>query len=160
MVPIDPKTSYEIPASWTFIRKVGSGAYGTVCSFQRGGEKVAVKKIQNAFDDLIDAKRILREIKILRKLDHENIIKILDILPPQGPDFEDIYIVTELMETDLHRVIYSKQTLTDEHFQYFLPDPTRPQVSSFSQHHPQRSQAQQHSRGPQLSGADLRLRTS
>jgi mitogen-activated protein kinase 1/3 len=122
LVPVDTKTTYEVPSTWQFIRKVGSGAYGTVCSFQRSSnpaDKVAVKKIQNAFDDLIDAKRILREIKILRKLDHENIIKILDIIPPTSPDFEDIYIVTELMETDLHRVIYSKQTLTDEHFQYF-----------------------------------------
>lgn len=28
--------------------------------------------------------------------------------------------MTDLMETDLHRVIYSKQTLTDEHIQYFM----------------------------------------
>ena len=28
---------------------------------------------------------------------------------PESPDFDDIYIVTDLMETDLHRVIYSKQ---------------------------------------------------
>ena len=34
--------------------------------------------------------------------------------------FDDIYIVSELMETDLHRVIYSRQVLTDEHVQYFL----------------------------------------
>lgn len=84
------------------------------------GEKFAVKKIQNAFDDLIDAKRILREIRLLRHFNHENIIRILDMYPPNGVEFEDIYIVTDLMETDLHRVIYSKQQLTDEHAQYFV----------------------------------------
>lgn len=31
-----------------------------------------------------------------------------------------MYIISELMETDLHRVIYSRQALTDEHTQYFL----------------------------------------
>lgn len=40
--------------------------------------------------------------------------------PPARTGFNDIYIVTNLMETDLHRVIYSRQELTDEHIQYFL----------------------------------------
>ena len=30
------------------------------------------------------------------------------------------YIVSELMDTDLHYIIHSKQPLTDEHFKYFL----------------------------------------
>lgn len=32
----------------------------------------------------------------------------------------DIYLVTELMETDLNRVIRSKQELSDEHIAYFV----------------------------------------
>ena len=36
-------------------------------------KKVAIKKITNAFKDLIDAKRILREIKLLRFFRHENV---------------------------------------------------------------------------------------
>ncbi len=79
-----------------------------------------MKKIQNAFDDLVDAKRILREIKLLRHFEHDNIINIIDMYPPKSTDFEDIYIVTCLMETDLHRVVYSKQGLSEEHFQYFV----------------------------------------
>ena len=31
-----------------------------------------------------------------------------------------MYIVSELMDTDLHYIIHSKQPLTDEHFKYFL----------------------------------------
>lgn len=45
----------------------------------------------------------------------------MDICRPRDVvHYEDVYIVSELMETDLHRVIYSKQSLTDEHVQYFL----------------------------------------
>jgi serine/threonine protein kinase len=45
------------------------------------GKKVAIKRISKVFLDLIDAKRILREIKLLRHLGkHENIIDILDIM--------------------------------------------------------------------------------
>jgi len=118
----DGKSTFRIPVHMELIKKVGSGAYGCVASFKdkRTGEKLAVKKITNAFDDLVDGKRILREVKLLRAFDHDNIIRIKDMYPPQTPDFEDIYIVTDLMETDLHRVIYSKQPLTEEHHQFFV----------------------------------------
>ena len=64
--------------------------------------------------------RTLREIKLLRHFDHENIISILDIPQPTNvEDFKEVYLVQELMETDLHRVIRT-QTLSDEHCQYFI----------------------------------------
>ncbi|CAE7241454.1 MMK1, partial [Symbiodinium necroappetens] len=120
-VVIDGKVKFKVPAHLELIKKVGSGAYGTVASFQdpKSGTKLAVKKITDAFHDLVDGKRILREVKLLRSFRHDNIISILDMYPPDHPDFDDIYIVTDLMETDLHRVIYSKQVLNDEHHQYF-----------------------------------------
>ena len=65
---------------YTLIKPIGHGAYGVVISAQNteeDGEKVAIKKIPHAFDDIIDAKRILREIKLLRHFDHENIISIM-----------------------------------------------------------------------------------
>lgn len=48
---------------------IGCGAYGVVYSAYDNLTKgeVAIKKIQTAFADVIDAKRILREIKILSK---------------------------------------------------------------------------------------------
>jgi mitogen-activated protein kinase 1/3 len=83
--------------------------------------KVAIKKVPNAFEDLVDAKRILREIKLLKFFDHENIISLIDVpRPEKRTGYNDIYIITDLMETDLHRVIYSRQELTDEHIQYFI----------------------------------------
>jgi serine/threonine protein kinase len=42
------------------------------------GEMVAIKKIANAFDNHMDAKRTLREIKLLKHLDHENVSAFLD----------------------------------------------------------------------------------
>jgi serine/threonine protein kinase len=33
---------------------------------------------------------------------------------------QDVYIITNLMESDLDRIISSTQTLSDQHFQYFL----------------------------------------
>ncbi|CAN1157324.1 Mitogen-activated protein kinase 4 [Linum perenne] len=100
------------------IRPVGRGAYGIVCAAMNSEtrEEVAIKKIGNAFDNRIDAKRTLREIKLLRHMDHENVIAIKDIIrPPQKENFNDVYIVYELMDTDLHQIIRSNQQLTDDH---------------------------------------------
>lgn len=38
---------------------------------------------------------------------------------PANVPFEDLYIVMDFMETDLHKIIYSKNVLSDEHIQYF-----------------------------------------
>jgi mitogen-activated protein kinase 1/3 len=116
-------TTFTVEDRYEFIKQIGLGAYGVVCSCldRKTNTKVAIKKVPNAFDDLIDAKRILREIKLLRYFDHENIISLLDVPKPDGrTGFNDIYIVTDLMETDLHRVIYSRQELSDDHIQYFV----------------------------------------
>jgi len=107
------------------LRPIGGGSYGFVCSADdtMTGQKVAIKKIKRVFNDLVDAKRILREIKLLRHFRyHENIIAIKDIItvPPNTINFTDVYIITNLMESDLDRIISSSQKLHDQHFQYFL----------------------------------------
>ncbi|KAK6137416.1 hypothetical protein DH2020_028839 [Rehmannia glutinosa] len=102
------------------LRPLGRGAYGLVCGAinKETNEEIAIKKIGNAFDNRIDAKRTLREIKLLRHLDHENVIAIKDIIrPPKMEAFNDVYIVYELMDTDLHQIIRSDQALTDDHCQ-------------------------------------------
>ncbi|EXB88309.1 Mitogen-activated protein kinase-MMK1-like protein [Morus notabilis] len=102
------------------IMPIGKGAYGIVCSALNSetNEHVAIKKIANAFDNKIDAKRTLREIKLLRHMDHENVVAIRDIIPPpQRETFNDVYIAYELMDTDLHQIIRSNQALSEEHCQ-------------------------------------------
>lgn len=116
-------TTFIVDDRFSYIKKIGQGAYGVVVAANdsKAGSKVGIKKIPNAFEDLIDAKRILREIKLLGFFDHENIISLLDVqLPPSRSGYNDIYIVTDLMETDLHRVVYSRQDLSDDHIQYFM----------------------------------------
>jgi mitogen-activated protein kinase 1/3 len=57
---------------------------------------VAIKTLNNIFDDEIDCKRILREICILRELNHPNLISIIEILEPKDPKtFDTIYVVME-----------------------------------------------------------------
>ncbi|KAM7479655.1 hypothetical protein LguiA_027868 [Lonicera macranthoides] len=85
------------------------------------GERVAIKKINDVFEHVSDATRILREIKLLRQLKHPDIVEIKHImLPPSGREFKDICVVFELMESDLHQVIKANDDLTPEHYLFFL----------------------------------------
>ncbi|KAG8216682.1 mitogen activated protein kinase-like protein [Butyriboletus roseoflavus] len=104
---------------------VGEGAYGIVCSavHRPSGRKVAIKKIA-PFDHSMFCLRTLRELKLLKFLSEagvsENIISILDIIkPPSLEAFKEVYLIQELMETDMHRVIRT-QDLSDDHAQYFI----------------------------------------
>ncbi len=102
---------------------IGKGSYGVVGSAidTHTGEKVAIKKINDIFEHVSDATRILREIKLLRLLRHPDIVEVKHImLPPSRREFKDIYVVFELMESDLHQVIKANDDLTPEHYQFFL----------------------------------------
>ena len=65
-------TEYGEANRYTIKEVIGKGSYGVVCSAtdNKTGEKVAIKKINNVFDHVSDATRILREIKLLRLLRH------------------------------------------------------------------------------------------
>ncbi|XP_064180615.1 mitogen-activated protein kinase 7 isoform X1 [Anguilla rostrata] len=115
---------FEVGEEYDIIETIGTGAYGVVSSARRrdNGQRVAIKKIPNAFDVVTNAKRTLRELKILKHFKHDNIIAIKDILQPALPHsaFKSVYVVLDLMESDLHQIIHSRQPLTPEHTRYFL----------------------------------------
>lgn len=116
-------TTFDCPPRYRLIRTIGQGAYGIVCSAHDDltGEKVAIKKIAGVAENPTDCKRTLREMRLLRHFHHENVISLKDVYIPDrhGTNFQDVYTVTELMDTDLHQVISSGQLLTDEHIHYF-----------------------------------------
>eukprot|EP00879_Flechtneria_rotunda_P015881 GHRR01016608.1.p1 GENE.GHRR01016608.1~~GHRR01016608.1.p1 ORF type:complete len:232 (+),score=61.44 GHRR01016608.1:348-1043(+) len=114
---------FECPANYAPIKPIGKGAYGIVCSARNldTNDKVAIKKITNCFDNAVDAKRILREVALLSHLRHENVMSLRDVVPPANPsNFKDVYLVYDLMDTDLHQIIRSPQQLSPDHISYFV----------------------------------------
>lgn len=67
--------NFTVDEKYELLKLIGVGAYGVVvsCEDKSNGERVALKKISGTFDDLTDAKRILREIRLMQTLDHENV---------------------------------------------------------------------------------------
>lgn len=116
-------TEYGEAHQYEIQEVVGKGSYGVVAAAidTHTGEKVAIKKIKDVFEHSCEATRILREIKLLRLLRHPDIVEIKHILLPPCPrEFKDIYVVFELMECDLQHVIKANDSLTAEHYQFFM----------------------------------------
>ena len=94
---------------YSLVSKMGRGAYGVVWKAQdrKTSELVALKKVFDAFQNSTDAQRTYREVMYLQQLNgHENIIRLISIIRAQNN--KDLYLVFDLMETDLHNVIRAK----------------------------------------------------
>ncbi|KAL8560022.1 hypothetical protein ACOMHN_041492 [Nucella lapillus] len=95
---------------------IGQGAFGVVWAVTdpRTGKRLAMKKLANIFQSLNNCKRIFREIYVLSTIRHQNctVCKILDQRVSN--------ILTELMQTDLHQIISSSQSMTTDHVKVFL----------------------------------------
>jgi len=126
------KVSYRIKGEkfvlydyYTPTRILGRGAYACVCEAinKKTGRTVAIKKNKGVFQDMNDAKRILREIKLMMHFDHDDVVGLIGVIPPEEHEldtYNDVYLVMMRMETTLAKVITSKQKLTERHFQFFV----------------------------------------
>jgi len=105
---------------YEIIQKLGKGAYGVVwkAKDRQNGTIVALKKVYDAFQNSTDAQRTYREVMYLQQLKgHDNIIGLLSIV--RAYNNKDLYLVFELMETDLHVVIRAK-ILKPVHKQFII----------------------------------------
>ncbi|XP_068715205.1 mitogen-activated protein kinase 14-like [Montipora foliosa] len=117
------RTVWEVPNRYRDLSPIGTGAYGQVCSATNTvtGEQVAIKKLSRPFQTTMHAKRSFRELKLLRHMNHENVIGLLDVFTPNTSfeNFQDVYMVTALMGADLNSILKC-QKLTDEHVQFLV----------------------------------------
>eukprot|EP00796_Vickermania_ingenoplastis_P004956 gene4958-3556_t len=100
-------------------KQLGHGAYGIVwrAEDRRTRQVVALKKIFDAFQNASDAQRTFREILFLLRVDHPNIIKLINV--HRALNDRDIYLVFEYMSADLHTVIRAG-ILTDIHKEFII----------------------------------------
>lgn len=105
---------------YDILQRLGRGAYGIVWKAvsRKNNQVVALKKCFDAFQNATDAQRTFREVMYLQELHgHENIVDILNVIRAEND--QDIYIVTNFMESDLHAVIKAG-ILEEVHKQYVL----------------------------------------
>lgn len=120
---------FDLGARYMDLKPLGYGGNGLVFSAVDNDcdKRVAVKKI--ILSDPQSVKHALREIKIIRRLDNDNIVKVFEILGPSGipmsddvgsiPELNSVYIVQEYMETDLAKLLEQGQ-FSEEHARLFM----------------------------------------
>lgn len=90
------------------LKKIGSGAYGHVWKVKCRETKnvYAIKKVFLAFQDETDAQRVYREINLLMKIKHENIVRLKQIITADNGT--DIYLLFEHLESDVFQAIKNR----------------------------------------------------
>ncbi|KAF3851194.1 hypothetical protein F7725_012966 [Dissostichus mawsoni] len=103
---------FDLGGHFVDLRPLGTGVTGLVLSAvdERTGQRVAIKKL--VMRDAVTVKHALREVKITRRLLHENVVSVHEVLAPYGrplprdpTQLSALYIVQECMETDLARLL-------------------------------------------------------
>jgi len=115
-------TRFTILKRYQNLKPIGSGAQGVVCSAYDTclGCNVAIKKLSRPFQNVTHAKRAYREFKLMKLVNHKNIIGLLNAFTPQKKveEFQDVYLVMELMDANLGQVI--NMDLDHERMSYLL----------------------------------------
>lgn len=112
----------DIKQRYRIIEKIGKGAYGIVWKAidtnSKNNQQIALKKEFAAFQTSKTAQKIYRECSYLKQLrGHPFIIRLLNI--HRSHNDQSLYLVFELMETNIYAVIQSK-TLLDIHRRYIF----------------------------------------
>ncbi|RZC36132.1 stress-activated protein kinase JNK [Asbolus verrucosus] len=134
-------TEFWVPERYTNLEPKGGGAQGLVCAAvdTETQQNVAIKKLSRPFQNVTHAKRAYREFKLMKLVNHKNvsvdlsldfsamhcvifrqIIGLLNAFTPQRSleDFQDVYLVMELMDANLCQVI--QMDLDHERMSYLL----------------------------------------
>eukprot|EP00960_Hanusia_phi_P051640 760918-Hanusia_phi.AAC.6 len=143
---------WVVPKRYKIAVLLGSGAYGCVCRAydneeKKGGAYVAIKRFEDVFMSKTDALRILREIAILRRLEHSRISSttsgnydhpftspILSFSPSWVPQFkpsasssysvlaapQTLYVFFEYGGMDLHKLAASDRFLELDEIQFVI----------------------------------------
>ncbi|XP_062101750.1 probable serine/threonine-protein kinase At1g54610 isoform X2 [Humulus lupulus] len=116
LVGLVPKTA----ESYDKLAKVGQGTYSNVYKARDRdtGKIVALKKVRFETSEPESVKFMAREITILRKLDHQHVLK-LEGLATSRMQYS-LYLVFEFMQSDLLRIISRPEKLTEPQIKCYM----------------------------------------
>lgn len=103
---------WSLGLNYQIIQEMGHGSYGRVYEVidTKNNTKVAIKKFIRALGHPQLAQYCQRELEILSRLSHPNIVKLHRVLHST----HSVYLVMDFMPLDLKKLIYSSTFLTHE----------------------------------------------
>ena len=104
------------------LEKIGEGTYGVVykAKDRKTNQIVALKKIRLESEDEGVPSTAIREISVLKELQHENIVSLLDVVHNNSK----LFLVFEYLDLDLKRYMDSvkQHGLSPQHVKVFIFD--------------------------------------
>lgn len=117
----DQFTAWQVPYRYQKLKAIGTGAYAIVCEAYDVllKKKVAIKKMNTPFRDNLYSIRSLRELILLKNMNHENVVNLFYCWTnsTSAESFDSFYVVMPLVGRDLSQVM-KYNLLADEHVQY------------------------------------------
>lgn len=111
----DDFAKWEVGNEYQLVMVVGKGSYGKVAEAIHVPTKkqVAIKMIEDIFDDEEDCKKIVREILLLKRMNGSKFTtNLLDIVAPSTSNYKNLFIVMEYVDADIKKVLRSSLELT------------------------------------------------
>uniref|UniRef100_A0A667WV52 Stress-activated protein kinase JNK n=1 Tax=Myripristis murdjan TaxID=586833 RepID=A0A667WV52_9TELE len=112
-------STFTVLKRYQNLKPIGSGAQGIVCAGYDAvlDRNVAIKKLSRPFQNQTHAKRAYRELVLMKCVNHKI---LLNVFTPQKSleEFQDVYLVMELMDANLCQVI--QMELDHERMSYLL----------------------------------------
>ena len=105
-----------LPEEFRKIKKLGAGVYGKVMQVYHIPSKrtFAVKRFEEIFSRELRAKRLLRELTILKSVKHPCLNKLKQIIPPNDiNNFNELYLVIDYCDIDLKKLLKSARNLQE-----------------------------------------------
>lgn len=103
------------------IEKLGEGTYGIVYKVKdfKSNKIVALKKIRLENEDEGMPSTAMREIAILKELDHPNIVSLFDVI--YEPHEKKLHLIFEYVDYDMKKFMKSlKKPLSNDHVKSFM----------------------------------------
>ena len=115
-----PPVVFDVPTDFIVEGIVGQGAYGAVCRATWDGIDVAIKKIPQYTKSLETAKKVLREVEILKHFQHcQQVVGCHTIFRPKSGD-KDLYAVMDYIPADISSTMKMGVKMDEDVIRYIV----------------------------------------
>lgn len=110
----DLNEDFKLPKEFKKTKKLGAGAYGKVMQVIHlpTQKKYACKRFEEIFTRELRARRLLRELVILKSVQHPCLNKLKWVIQPEDYNsFNDAYLILDPCDMDIKKLLKSSKHL-------------------------------------------------
>ena len=104
-----------VPSDFRKQKKLGKGAYGKVMQVLHTPSQrtFAIKRYEEIFSNDLRARRLIRELNILKTVKHPCVNRLNWVIKPESEEFKEVYLVLDRCDMDLKKLLKSSKHLEE-----------------------------------------------